>query len=133
MLILQIHSEYGWEKLFSERLYLTYARNYKLNCKVARYHIIFGPQGTWDGGREKAPAALCRKIAKSDDGGEIEIWGIEKNKIFFYIDECIEASIRLLRSEWSGPVNIDLRKWRYYQSISRNNNESGTKIKYKAY
>ncbi len=100
-------SEYGWEKLFSERLYLTYARNYKLNCKVARYHNIFGPQGTWDGGREKAPAALCRKIAKSDDGGEIEIWGDGKQtRSFLYIDECIEASVRLLRSEWSGPVNI---------------------------
>jgi len=100
-------SEYGWEKLFSERLYLTYARNYKLNCKVARYHNIFGPQGTWDGGREKAPAALCRKIAKADDGGEIEIWGDGKQtRSFLYIDECIEASIRLLRSEWSGPVNI---------------------------
>lgn len=100
-------SEYGWEKLFSERLYLTYARNYKLNCKVARYHNIFGPEGTWDGGREKAPAALCRKIAKSDDGGEIEIWGDGKQtRSFLYIDECIEASVRLLRSEWSGPVNI---------------------------
>ena len=82
-------SEYGWEKLFSERLYLTYARNYKLNCKVARYHNIFGPQGTWDGGREKAPAALCRKIAKSDDGGKIEIWGDGKQtRSFLYIDEC---------------------------------------------
>ena len=77
-------SEYGWEKLFSERLYLTYARNYKLNCKVARYHNIFGPEGTWDGGREKAPAALCRKIAKSDDGGEIEIWGDGKQTRSFY-------------------------------------------------
>ncbi len=100
-------SEYGWEKLFSERLYLTYARNYKLNCKVARYHNIFGPQGTWNGGREKAPAAICRKIAKADDGGSIDIWGDgQQTRSFLFIDECIEASLRLLRSDWSGPVNI---------------------------
>ena len=100
-------SEYGWEKLFSERLYLTYARNYNLNCKVARYHNIFGPNGTWDGGREKAPAALCRKIARADDGGSIEMWGDGmQTRSFLYIDECIEATVRLLRSNWSGPVNI---------------------------
>ena len=100
-------SEYGWEKLFSERLYLAYAKNYELNCKVARYHNIFGPQGTWDGGREKAPAALCRKIAQAKDGGSIDIWGDGlQTRSFLFIDECLEATTRLLRSNWSGPVNI---------------------------
>ena len=100
-------SEYGWEKLFSERLYLAYAKNYQLNCKVARYHNIFGPEGTWDGGREKAPAALCRKIAQAEDGGSIDIWGDGlQTRSFLYIDECLEGSTRLLRSDWSGPVNI---------------------------
>jgi nucleoside-diphosphate-sugar epimerase len=100
-------SEYGWEKLFSERLYLAYAKNYQLNCKVARYHNIFGPLGTWDGGREKAPAALCRKIAQAEDGGSIDIWGDGlQTRSFLYIDECLEGSTRLLRSDWSGPVNI---------------------------
>jgi nucleoside-diphosphate-sugar epimerase len=100
-------SEYGWEKLFSERLYLTYARNYNLNCKVARYHNIFGPKGTWNGGREKAPAALCRKIAYANDGAAIDIWGDGlQTRSFLYIDECVEATTRLLRSNWSGPVNI---------------------------
>ena len=100
-------SEYGWEKLFSERLYMTYAKNYKMNCKVARYHNIFGPMGTWDGGREKVPAALCRKIAKADDGGTIDIWGDGlQTRSFLFIDECLEATTRLLRSNWAGPVNI---------------------------
>ena len=100
-------SEYGWEKLFSERLYLAYAKNYQLNCKVARYHNIFGPLGTWDGGREKAPAALCRKIAQAEDGGSIDIWGDGlQTRSFLYVDECLEGSTRLLRSDWSGPVNI---------------------------
>ena len=100
-------SEYGWEKLFSERLYLAYARNYNLNCKVARYHNIFGPEGTWEGGREKAPAALCRKIANAETNGSIEIWGDGlQTRSFLYVDECIEGTIRLLRSNWSGPVNI---------------------------
>jgi GDP-D-mannose 3', 5'-epimerase len=100
-------SEYGWEKLFSERLYLAYAKNYNLNCKVARYHNIFGPEGTWDGGREKAPAALCRKIASAEPNGSIEIWGDGlQTRSFLYVDECIEGTIRLLRSNWSGPVNI---------------------------
>jgi len=100
-------SEYGWEKLFSERLYLAYARNYNLNCKVARYHNIFGPEGTWEGGREKAPAALCRKIANAENNGSIEIWGDGlQTRSFLYVDECIEGTIRLLRSNWSGPVNI---------------------------
>jgi GDP-D-mannose 3',5'-epimerase len=100
-------SEYGWEKLFSERLYLAYAKNYNLNCKVARYHNIFGPEGTWDGGREKAPAALCRKIASAKPNGSIEIWGDGlQTRSFLYVDECIEGTIRLLRSNWAGPVNI---------------------------
>jgi GDP-D-mannose 3',5'-epimerase len=100
-------SEYGWEKLFSERLYLTYAKNYKLNCKIARYHNIFGPLGTWNGGREKVPAALCRKIAKAKNGESIDIWGDGlQTRSFLFIDDCIESTTRLLRSDWSGPVNI---------------------------
>lgn len=100
-------SEYGWEKLFSERMYLAYGRNYKMNVKVARYHNIFGPYGTWDGGREKAPAALSRKVARAVDGTSIEIWGSgEQTRSFLYIDECIEGTLRLMRSNWTGPVNI---------------------------
>ena len=100
-------SEYGWEKLFSERLYLTYNRNYGMECRVARFHNIFGPEGTWAGGREKAPAALCRKIAEAPKDGEIEIWGDGlQTRSFLYVDECLEGSIRLLRSDFAGPVNI---------------------------
>jgi nucleoside-diphosphate-sugar epimerase len=100
-------SEYGWEKLFSERLYLAANRNYGMECRVARYHNIFGPEGTWAGGREKAPAALCRKIAEAPDGGEIEIWGDGlQTRSFLYVDECIEGSLRLMRSDFTGPVNI---------------------------
>lgn len=100
-------SEYGWEKLFSERLYLSYARNYGMQCRVARYHNIFGPEGTWDGGREKAPAALCRKIAQAPDGGSIVVWGDgEQTRSFLYVDECIEGTLRLTRSSFAGPVNI---------------------------
>lgn len=100
-------SEYGWEKLFSERIYLTYNRNYGMQCRVARYHNIFGPEGTWVGGREKAPAALCRKIAEAKDGGDIEIWGDGlQTRSFLYVDECVEGTIRLTRSNWEGPVNI---------------------------
>ena len=85
-------SEYGWEKLFSERLYLAFHRNYGMEVRVARYHNIFGPEGTWDGGREKAPAALCRKIAQAVDGGEIEIWGDgSQTRSFLYVDECLEG------------------------------------------
>src|SRR3989344_123575 len=85
-------SEYGWEKLFSERLYLSYNRNYNLNVRIARFHNIFGPEGTWNNGKEKAPAALCRKIAEAKDGGEIEIWGDGKQtRSFLYIDECVEG------------------------------------------
>ncbi len=100
-------SEYGWEKLFSERLYLAYQRNNNMEVKIARYHNIFGPEGTWTGGREKAPAALCRKIAMAADGGEIEIWGDGKQtRSFLYIDECLEGTVRLMRSDFTGPVNI---------------------------
>jgi GDP-D-mannose 3',5'-epimerase len=100
-------SEYGWEKLFSERLYLAFMRNYGFKSRIARYHNIFGPYGTWDGGREKAPAAICRKIAKASSGDEIEIWGDGKQtRSFLYIDECVEATIRLMRSDFAGPVNI---------------------------
>ena len=100
-------SEYGWEKLFSERLYLAYQRNHGITVRVARYHNIFGPEGTWTGGKEKAPAALCRKIASAPGGGEIEIWGDGKQtRSFLYIDECVEGTIRLMRSDFSGPVNI---------------------------
>ena len=100
-------SEYGWEKLFSERLYLAYNRNHGMNCSVARYHNIFGPEGTWDGGKEKAPAAMCRKVAMAENDGAIEIWGDGKQtRSFLYIDECVEGSLRLMRSEFEGPVNI---------------------------
>ena len=100
-------SEYGWEKLFSERLYLTYGRCHGLEPRVARYHNIFGPDGTWDGGREKAPAALCRKVATAPDGGTIEIWGDgNQTRSFLYVSECVEGTIRLTRSGFSGPVNI---------------------------
>jgi nucleoside-diphosphate-sugar epimerase len=100
-------SEYGWEKLFSERLYFAYNRNHGMQCRVARYHNIFGPEGTWDGGKEKAPAALCRKIAEAPDGGEIEMWGDGKQtRSFLYIDQCIKATQLLMRSDFEGPVNI---------------------------
>ena len=100
-------SEYGWEKLFAERLYLTNARNYGMTCRIARYHNIFGPEGTWQGGREKSPAALCRKVAKVEDGGEIEIWGDgEQTRSFLHIDECLEATLRLMRSDCHEPLNI---------------------------
>lgn len=100
-------SEYGWEKLFSERLYLAYARNHGMQVRIARFHNIFGPEGTWRGGREKAPAALCRKVAEAADGGQIEIWGDgRQTRSFLYIDECLEGVLRLMRSEFQGPVNI---------------------------
>ncbi|KTD12102.1 bifunctional GDP-fucose synthetase [Legionella gratiana] len=100
-------SEYGWEKLFSERLYLAYARNYQINVRIARYHNIFGPEGTWTGGREKSPAALCRKVATARDNESIEVWGDGKQtRSFLYIDECVEGTLRLMRSNFEGPVNI---------------------------
>ena len=100
-------SEYGWEKLFSERLYLSLMRNYGVQMRIARYHNIFGPEGTWAGGREKAPAALCRKVAEATEGTCIEVWGDGKQtRSFLFIDECVEATIRLMNSDFSGPVNI---------------------------
>ena len=100
-------SDYGWEKLFSERLFLAYQRNKGMQFRISRYHNIFGPYGSWKDGREKAPAAMCRKVAQAQDGGEIEIWGDgEQTRSFLYIDECLEGTTRLTRSDWSGPVNI---------------------------
>ncbi len=100
-------SEYGWEKLFSERLYLAYAKNFGIQVRIARYHNIFGPQGSWNNGKEKSPAALCRKVAMAEDGGSIEIWGDGKQtRSFLYIDECLEGTLRLMASNWTGPVNI---------------------------
>ena len=100
-------SEYGWEKLFSERLYLSFQRNYGMEVRIARYHNIFGDEGTWRGGREKAPAAICRKVAQALDGSDIEIWGDgEQTRSFLYIDECLEGTVRLIRANFTGPVNI---------------------------
>mgnify|MGYP003315443776 FL=1 len=100
-------SEYGWEKLFSERLYLAYNRNYGIPVRIARYHNIFGPEGTWYGGREKAPAAICRKVAYAGQDDTIEVWGDgEQTRSFLFIDECIEATRRLMDSDFIGPVNI---------------------------
>ena len=100
-------SEYGWEKLFSERMWLSFARNYGIEVRIARYHNIFGPEGTWDGGREKAPAAFCRKVAKAVDGETIEVWGPgTQTRSFLYIDECIEATRKFMDSDFVGPVNI---------------------------
>ncbi len=100
-------SEYGWEKLFSERLYLAFQRNYGMEVRITRYHNIFGPEGSWNDGREKAPAAICRKVAATPNGGTFDMWGDgEQTRSFLYIDECLEGTIRLMRSDWSGPVNI---------------------------
>ena len=100
-------SEYGWEKLFSERMYLAYHRNNGLAVRIARFHNIFGPEGTWNNGREKAPAAMCRKVAEADDGGEIVMWGDGKQtRSFLYIDECLDGIRRLMNSDLVAPVNI---------------------------
>jgi nucleoside-diphosphate-sugar epimerase len=100
-------SEYGWEKLFSERLYLSYQKNYKMNIRIARFHNIYGPQGTWKGGREKVPAAVCRKVAEALNGEDIEIWGDgEQARSFLYIEDCIEATRRLMESQVNKPINI---------------------------
>jgi len=100
-------SEYGWEKLFSERMYMAYARNYGIEVRIARFHNIFGPYGTWDGGKEKAPAAVCRKVAVASDGGEIEIWGDgEQTRTFLYIDECLNGICHLMNSDVRVPVNL---------------------------
>lgn len=104
----QPDSEYGWEKLFSERLYLSFAKQYKLQVRIGRYHNVFGPEGTWTGGKEKVPAAICRKISElSDLGGHVEVWGNgEQTRSFLYIDDAIEATYRLVQSDFSGPINI---------------------------
>lgn len=100
-------SEYGWEKLFSERLYLSYNRNHGIEVRIARFHNIFGPQGTWNGGKEKAPAAFCRKVAEADEGSKIEVWGDGKQtRSFLYIDECLDGVRKLMQSDFRGPVNI---------------------------
>jgi len=100
-------SEYGWEKLFSERLYLAFIRNYGMNVHIARFHNIFGPEGSWKDGREKAPAAFCRKVAETSGGGEIDMWGDGlQTRSFLYIDECLEGVRRLMKSDFIGPLNI---------------------------
>lgn len=100
-------SEYGWEKLFSERVFLAFKRNYNLDVRVARFHNIFGPQGTWKGGKEKSPAAMCRKVVEAKPGEEIEVWGNGlQTRSFLYVDECVEAVLRLMHSDFVGPVNI---------------------------
>lgn len=100
-------SDYGWEKLFSERLYMAYSRNMNLDVRIARFHNIFGPEGTWTGGREKAPAAFCRKVAETPHNGTIEMWGDGKQtRSFLYIDECLDGVRRLMNSDFMGPVNI---------------------------
>lgn len=100
-------SEYGWEKLFSERLYLTYAKNYNIDVRIARFHNVFGPHGSWNNGKEKAPAALCRKVATVEPGGTIEIWGPgTQTRSFLFIDECLEGVERLMNSDFTGPVNL---------------------------
>ena len=100
-------SEYGWEKLFSERMFLAFQRNYGLRVHIARFHNIFGPEGTWKGGKEKSPAALCRKVLDAQDGGSIDVWGTgDQTRSFLYIDECIVGILRLVNSDFSGPVNL---------------------------
>lgn len=100
-------SEYGWEKLFSERLFLAYQKNHGIEARIARFHNIFGPKGTWDGGREKAPAAVCRKVAMAESGGSIDIWGDGlQTRSFLIVDECVEGIRRLMNSDFSGPVNL---------------------------
>lgn len=100
-------SEYGWEKLFSERLYMAFHRNYGMEVRIGRFHNIFGPEGAWNDGKEKSPAAICRKVAQAPQGGDIEIWGDGKQtRSFLYIEECLEGVLRLTRSDWTGPVNI---------------------------
>jgi len=100
-------SEYGWEKLFSERLYLSYAKNFGTNVRIARFHNVFGPEGTWTGGKEKAPAAICRKVAQASSGSSVEIWGDGlQTRSFLYIDECLEGVQRLMDNDFTGPVNI---------------------------
>ena len=100
-------SEYGWEKIFGERMYMAYKRNYNLDVRIARFHNIFGPEGSWNNGKEKSPAAMCRKVAQAKDGGTIEMWGDGKQtRSYLYIDECLEGVRRLMKSDFMGPVNI---------------------------
>jgi GDP-D-mannose 3', 5'-epimerase len=100
-------SEYGWEKLFSERMYLSFKKNFNLNIKIARYHNVYGPEGAWNNGKEKAPAAICRKVAQAAENGEIKIWGDgQQTRSFLYIDDCIDATLLLMRSDKTGPYNI---------------------------
>jgi len=100
-------SDYGWEKLFSERLFQAFARNHGMQVRIARFHNVFGPEGTWTGGREKAPAAICRKVAEAENGGQMEVWGDGlQTRSFLYIDECLEAVERFMESDFEGPVNI---------------------------
>lgn len=100
-------SEYGWEKLFSERLYMSYAKNHNMQVRIARLHNVFGPMGTWNNGKEKAPAALCRKVALAVDNGEIEIWGPgNQTRSFLYIDECIDGIHRIMESDYDKPINL---------------------------
>lgn len=100
-------SEYGWEKLFSERLYMTYAKNYGFDVRIARFHNIFGPHGSWDNGKEKAPAALCRKVALCKDGGVVDVWGPgNQTRSFLFIDECVEGIQRIMESDYTKPVNL---------------------------
>jgi nucleoside-diphosphate-sugar epimerase len=100
-------SEYGWEKLFSERVFAAFRKNHGIETRIARYHNIYGPDGTYEGGREKAPAAMCRKVALAADGDVIEVWGTgEQTRSFLYVDECVTGTIRLMRSDYPSPVNI---------------------------
>ena len=113
-------SEYGWEKLFSERMYHAYQRNYGLEVRIARFHNIFGPEGTWQGGREKAPAAICRKVAQAKNGGTIELWGDGKQtRSFLYIDECVEGVMRLMRASFCDVVNIGSEEMVSIETLSR--------------
>ena len=114
-------SEYGWEKLFSERMYLAFARNHGLNVKVARFHNIYGPQGTFEGGREKAPAALCRKVAEALDGDSIEVWGNgQQTRSFLFVDDCVEAVIKFVTNDtFEGPVNIGSEKMISINDLAR--------------
>ena len=126
-------SEYGWEKLFSERMYLSHHRNHGLEVRIARFHNIFGPEGTWQGGREKAPAAMCRKVAETKEGGEIEIWGDGKQtRSFLYIDECLEGVRRFMDSDFTGPVNIGSEEMVTINSLAEMAMEiAGKKLKIK--
>lgn len=129
----QPDSEYGWEKLFSERLYLAFHRNYQIDIRIARFHNIFGPEGSWNDGREKVPAALCRKIAETSDDGTIEMWGDgEQTRSFLYIDECLEGVQRLMDSNFIEPMNIGSEEIVSINSLAKMiMNISGKRLKIK--